>query len=227
MKFSLLLITLTFALHSSSQIPESKYVKLTFTPRINGESILIESESSEALKKEKATISNFKWYISNVTLLHDGKVVFSEANSIHLLDVSKIGKPEISLSTPSSIAFDQVSFFLGLDSTINVSGNMEGDLDPTLGMYWTWQSGYIHFKLEGSTTEGKDFSYHLGGYRSPFSTCEKVTLNCSESWNGNISVSIDKFLDSIDLNEESHIMSPGKRSKELIKLAALMFEVSE
>lgn len=227
MRFSFSFFALILTLNSLSQSPELKEVKLSFNPAIHGNSVVINHESIPASKRKETAISNFKWYISNVTLLHHGKAVFSEINSVHLMDVSKTLKPEISLSIPNDIAFDQVSFFLGLDSMINVSGNMEGDLDPTLGMYWTWQSGYIHFKLEGNTKEGKDFSYHLGGYRSPFATCEKVTLKCSESWDGNISVSIDKFLDSIDMDEDSHIMSPGKRPKELIKLAALMFEVSE
>ncbi|MGA0557364.1 MbnP family protein [Larkinella sp. VNQ87] len=45
----------------------------------------------------------------------------------------------------------------------------------TGGMYWDWNSGYIHFKLEGTspvapaTASGRVFLYHIGlfgGYRT-------------------------------------------------------------
>ena len=50
-----------------------------------------------------------------------------------------------------------------------------GVLDPASsmdnGMYWTWNSGYIFFKMEGSSpaapadpTGNRKFRYHIGGF---------------------------------------------------------------
>ena len=44
---------------------------------------------------------------------------------------------------------------------------MDGDLDPVHGMYWTWQSGYIQFKLEGLLRDSageRKLELHLGGF---------------------------------------------------------------
>ncbi|MFT4599180.1 MAG: hypothetical protein ACI9WM_001432, partial [Arenicella sp.] len=52
------------------------------------------------------------------------------------------------------------------------------DLDPIHGMYWTWQSGYINTKIEGSRGDEK-FTYHLGGYSFPYNASQEVMLPVS------------------------------------------------
>ena len=58
---------------------------------------------------------------------------------------------------------------------------MGGDLDPTKGMYWAWQSGYINFKMEGSCSQclatKNNFEFHLGGYQQPFYAMQTIELN--------------------------------------------------
>ena len=70
------------------------------------------------------------------------------------------------------------TFYLGVDSLTNSNGAMGGDLDPTKGMYWTWQSGYINVKIEGKysgcNTRNNKFQFHLGGYQNPFQTIQKI-----------------------------------------------------
>jgi hypothetical protein len=46
---------------------------------------------------------------------------------------------KLSFDLPTYLKYDQIQFQLGIDSLTNVSGAMGGDLDPTKGMYWTWQ----------------------------------------------------------------------------------------
>jgi hypothetical protein len=48
--------------------------------------------------------------------------------------------------------FVLILILLGATNTIaqkDVSGAIDGDLDPILGMYCTWSSVYTNFKLEG------------------------------------------------------------------------------
>jgi hypothetical protein len=70
--------------------------------------------------------------------------------------------------------YNQISFTIGVDSlrsTMDVS-NRHGVLDPAQGhdgMYWTWNSGYIFFKMEGISPaapleQDNKFYYHIGGY---------------------------------------------------------------
>ena len=60
----------------------------------------------------------------------------------------------------------RIYFQIGIDSLTNVSGDLDGDLDPALGMYWAWNSGYINMKLEGKSSScksvKKEFQFHIG-----------------------------------------------------------------
>ncbi|MDB9743990.1 hypothetical protein OAA91_00520 [Fibrobacterales bacterium] len=51
-------------------------------------------------------------------------------------------------------------------------------------MYWTWNSGHIYFKLEGtskvSTSPGKRVEYHLGGFRGKEKTTQEVVFDISK-----------------------------------------------
>jgi hypothetical protein len=67
-----------------------------------------------------------------------------------LIDFDENDSNALCLEIPDDIEFDAIQFNLGLDSLTNVSGALGGDLDPTKGMYWTWQNGYVNFKLQGS-----------------------------------------------------------------------------
>lgn len=76
------------------------------------------------------------------------------------------------------------SLKLGVDSNLNALGVHRGDLDPLQGMYWSWQSGYIHFKLEGEwEQDGKmqPFVFHIGGFNSaesgPFELLQLNEIN--------------------------------------------------
>lgn len=94
--------------------------------------------------------------------------------SVDLLDWSD-GEPKMKVAQP----IDQTAFFFGTDSLTNVSGNIDGPLDPINGMYWAWNSGYINFKLEGywGTHYDQPIEFHIGGYRKPYATFLPFTEN--------------------------------------------------
>ncbi|MEN9569264.1 MAG: hypothetical protein RL172_495 [Bacteroidota bacterium] len=76
--------------------------------------------------------------------------------------------------------YEQLSFLLGVDSSSNTSGAQTGALDPLNDMYWTWQSGYVMIKIEGtspqSTTANNKMEYHLGGYSGPYKVQQRINL---------------------------------------------------
>jgi hypothetical protein len=109
----------------------------------------------------------------------------------------------------------KVSGIIGIDSSRQVSGVFEGELDPTKGMYWTWQAGYIHIKIEGKRKSASGswipFRYHLGGYRSPHSTIREWS---ADVLNGEAILRIDlmRFLSSIPEDIPTEVMSPGPQA---------------
>ena len=171
-----------------------------------------------------------KFYVSNIELYNNDTVVWKTENSFHLLDYEKPSSMKIELYIPSKLHFNKLYFDLGIDSITNVSGAMGGDLDPTKGMYWTWQSGYVNFKLEGSSnvcdSYKNEFQYHIGGYQAPHSTLQPMILDIPTNiYEVNIEMMIKKFIEHIDLKNESHIMSLGKKAVQLSELTTTIFKV--
>ena len=112
----------------------------------------------------------------------------------------------------SLINFESVGFTLGLDSSKNVSGELENAYDPLLGMYWAWNTGYINLKIMGESsavpTNSHEFEFHLGGYRSPFATAQTIQIDLNDQY---IYFEVEKlFSENINLTKNHHIMLPCK-----------------
>jgi hypothetical protein len=148
-------------------------------------------------------------------------------------DLDDPGSLSLSLSIPAGAQPDAISFQLGIDSTTNVSGALGGDLDPVLGMYWAWQSGYINFKLEGSSplcpTRHHAFQYHLGGYLPPFAALQNIRLSLPPAAQGRtelvVGLAIDRFLAGIDLRTTHTVMRPCAEAVALSELLASLFYI--
>src|SRR6185312_7848079 len=88
----------------------------------------------------------------------------------HLIDFSDSASTTVPLRVPEGV-YDEIHFLLGVDSIEQTGGAQTGALDPARGMFWTWNTGYLSLKLEGTSPDSKEpfhaFSYHIGGYRFP------------------------------------------------------------
>jgi hypothetical protein len=127
---------------------------------------------------EVYSITRFKYYVSNIHLTGTAGSA-SEANSYHLVDESIPGSLTFSFETDLN-TFSGISFLIGVDSTRNVSGAQTGALDPLNDMFWTWNSGYIMAKMEGTSPQsnqvGNKIEYHIGGFSGVNSALKTVNL---------------------------------------------------
>lgn len=198
-------------------------------PCLNEKPLLLEEEI--VYKDKPLSIETLKFYLSNFSLLKSGKVVWEETNSYYLVDASVEKSMEFLLNFPVALDFDWIQFNVGIDSITNVSGVMGGDLDPTKGMYWAWNSGYINFKLEGSSPlcpgRNKEFQFHLGGYMAPFQSVQTVQIKAPAKKEINIKMAILKFLEQIDLHEQYKIMSPGIAAQKLSQITSTLFFIDD
>lgn len=170
-----------------------------------------------------------KFYISDLKVyFKDGKN-FLEQNSFHLLDFENSESIHILLKNIPNDNLSHISFNLGIDSTTNVSGAMGGDLDPTKGMYWTWQNGYINFKLEGKSTlcktRNNEFQFHIGGNMNPFNTLQKIELPINKVGSCTIVFDLEQLMDKIDLSILNHVMSPQLDAVEISKKIVTAFSI--
>lgn len=201
-------------------------ISISFNATFQGEELTAQADSIG----QATSIEVLKFYVSNLILLADGATVFTEQNSFHLIDFSDARSNTFEFQLPSDLEYDQFSFNLGIDSTTNVSGVMGGDLDPTKGMYWTWQSGYINFKIEGKSpncpTRKNKFQFHLGGYTYPYATIQEVALNTNDGKDINIAIDLDQFFAKIDLAEAYQVMQPSLLAVELSNMLPLLFTIA-
>lgn len=174
-------------------------------------------------------ITDLKFYVSDITFLKNKTKVFEEKNSYHLIDITKPLTHKLEIKTPKLYDVDEIVFNLGIDSITNTSGSLGGDLDPTKGMYWTWQSGYINFKLEGKSmlckTRNNEFQFHLGGYTHPNYCLETIVLPITSINSICIQVDVKKIIKQLNLSEQNKIMSPTKEAVILSRQVANCFSI--
>lgn len=181
--------------------------------------------------KDKIAISTFRCYVSNIEIYYEDKSVFKEKNSFHLLDLENPNSCIIPITNKNDKIISKVSFNIGIDSLTNTSGALTGDLDPTKGMYWAWQSGYINMKMEGkspscnSEASGRknEFQFHIGGYLQPYYAMRKKVIAVNHYGNVNIVIDASIFFAEIELSKTSSVMIPGKTAMELSDTMVKMF----
>lgn len=195
-----------------------KTISLDFKTLFGDQALVLDSTYTIE-NNQTVQIENLKFYISNITLYENHKRVWSEKSSYHLYDQAILETHSVKLNVPANTTFDQIKFDVGIDSVTNVSGALGGDLDPTKGMYWTWQSGYINFKLEGtsslSTHPKKEFQLHLGGYQKPYDALQRVYVKVDNKEQTFILFDVKQFLQQHPLSAQHHIMSPCKEAVSL------------
>ena len=128
------------------------------------------------MSKDTLTITMLKYYISNVVLHKTDGSTYTIPESYYLLDPSN---NIISLEGIPAGDYNRVDFLIGVDSLRNFSGLQTGALNPSNGMFWSWSTGYIFVRVEGTSPQSATglFMYHLGGYEAPYVASHKKALN--------------------------------------------------
>ena len=181
-------------------------------------------------EKDSLTIDFLKFYISDITFLKEGTQVGKSKEKHHLIDAqnSLIYK---ALCTIKKKKFDTITFLVGLDSKTQEKGIQGGVLDPTSQMYWTWQNGFINFKLEGKSslcpTRKNKFQFHVGGFQKPYTTSQEVSLKAKGATPLVIKVDVASFFNAIDISQTNTVTSPNKNAVMVSKVLPTLFSVHE
>lgn len=144
----------------------------------------LETDLVHPVTGDSLHFTTFRYYISNIRLKKADGSWWTQPNSYFLLDIANSGStPTVTLNDVPHGEYTDIEYVLGVDSTHNVSGAQSGDLSPSLGMFWSWNTGYIMLKAEGITPDdpGGSFAYHLGG----FSGANSVVTTRTHAFTGN------------------------------------------
>jgi hypothetical protein len=225
--FLLAFLGACLSLSVCAQLPADT-LTLAFQPLVGSRPLVLETEEYRNQLGQPYTLEQVRWYVSNLALKSKGRTVWECPRRHILMDAAQASTLTIRWEKPQGLAFDSLVFDVGLDSATHISGALGGDLDPTLGMYWAWNSGYIHVKIEGKSpacrVPQQSFQFHLGGYRWPYATVCQVGLACQPSATTlSIAVDLGGFLDQMDFSQSSSVMSPGALARKLSDAFAQQF----
>lgn len=112
------------------------------------------------------TFTTFKFYVSNFRLKMEDGTWWEEPESYHLVCAGCDDASAFTIADVPVGNYTEMEWMMGVDSARNVSGAQTGDLSIAEGMFWSWNTGYIMLKAEGSSPNSPDgsFAFHLGGF---------------------------------------------------------------
>lgn len=189
------------------------------------------------------SVTKLNYYISNIILTKNDGSTFAEPESYHLVKHSDGATYWINIKNVPYGSYKSVKFTVGVDSARNVSGAQSGDLSLTKAgdMFWSWNTGYIFFKMEGKAPRSADptktIEYHIGGYGGMYKTQREVLLNFNTA-TANVSSAISPKVhlytnvnnvfnsaSKIDFSKPNYfsIIMPGPYSVEIANNYATMF----
>jgi len=226
--FFLLAFLLLLNLDLTAQQAEGS---IQFQAKWDGQELFLDSTVYLHNHEAGIDIETLRLYISDIEFIHKGQVVYRLKKRHHLLDLEAPESFSISLDNGPLKEADNIRFSLGVDSLTNVSGAFGGDLDPTKGMYWAWQSGYINLKIEGASSlcpgRHNRFQFHIGGYQQPFNSLRKLELALPDTEDIKVHISLDRFLAAVDIQENYQVMSPNQQAMELATLISSIFSIAK
>jgi len=163
--------------------------------------------------------TKIKFYVSNVGFYETGNKKYTHILKTKLWDDGAKMYPKFGIDFGCHFEPDSLHLTLGIDSAGNSSQFMNGDKDPIHGMYWTWSSGYVHLKLEG-TKKGIPFEYHLGGYQGSYASFMSLNFPLKE---GKREYELRMNIDSCFSSKytKNRIMSPCQESHDMMQDIAL------
>ncbi|MFN8414851.1 MAG: MbnP family protein [Cytophagaceae bacterium] len=218
---------------------------LKFEHTFNDEEFILNSSSYYKTSSEDSLIfTTFKFYISNIQFKKSDGTIWKQKNGYYLIDYSTASEGIVSITVDSipSGDYTDVTYTIGVDSTSNVSGAQSGALDPINGMFWSWNTGYIFLKAEGTyqnVTNG-DFQYHIGGFKNSNSTnalqsksfnsgLVPIMINPKSSPQIHFAVDVKKLFDggtiTLKASDTPTMMMPGSTSVNISKNYATMFSL--
>lgn len=204
---------------------QNQTTRISFVAQWDGKIVSLEKNYSLNTLGDSLKFETLKFYITDFQIFKDSILVHSLAKKHILIDFEK---PEsLVLTSGFAGSFNKIKFTLGIDSATNYLGAMEGDLDPIYNMYWTWQSGYVNFKMEGKSTacpaRKNRFQWHLGGYMGAFNSVQSIELGVEQKAQLNLVLDLNKIFNEKDLMKNYQIMTPSLKAKIMAQKVASSF----
>jgi hypothetical protein len=187
----------------SDSLATTSSVNFTVENMAGTQDLALNNTVASTAAGEKFTVSTFEYYLSNIVFTKSDGTTYAAPDTYYLVDQAK--PTSLSFAVPNVPIGDYtgVSFIVGVDAQktgLTDPSTFTGDLNQANNMYWTWNSGHIFMKLEGTITSGsapKPLTCHIGGYTAPYN----AIVTAAPTFNG------AKLLVRADHTPEIHLMA--------------------
>jgi hypothetical protein len=218
-------------------------LKIYFEASVGDSALVLSTSTYTNQISDTFNVTVFKYYISNIKITKADNSVFTEPNSYHLIDHSDDASLTINIPNVPYGSYKAIEFMIGVDSTKSAAGSgaQTGALDVANGMYWSWNSGYIMAKMEGTSNQSgeanKNLKFHIGGYSGVNKTMRIVspsfgssTADVSSAVSPTIHMKADLYQwftspTDIDFSTTHTVHMPGATAKTIADNYANMFSV--
>ena len=196
------------------------YIRLKFQAQINNEPLELGKSYYVSGLEDSVSIKTLKFYMADLTFSDAEMALDERSYATFLIDMEDTVSLQRSFRTSKEASYNEFSFSLGIDSVTQNSGAKGGELDPTRGMYWSWQSGYINFKLEGilNTKVQQPFQFHVGGYSGNLNALQTNSFEVYPNNKYTLSFNFMPMLQHCLAQKQFEIMSPQLKAVQLAKL---------
>lgn len=189
---------------------------------------VVELNQTLQLNDHSFQLKQVRFYLSKFEFYQDDQLVAGDSVTAYLVDLEMDSTRKLSFPQINVLRVNKIRFLFGIDSMTNTSGAMPGALDPMHGMYWSWQSGYINCKLEGTflTPKQEAFQLHLGGYAAPFSGVQQLSLESGHTVNPQLNIDLSSLMEEVIQSKSGlHVMSPCSKAVEYAQLLKQSIEL--
>lgn len=198
---------------------ETSTVELKINNIADSKSIVFETGRYLNPNKDTFSIVNLKYIMSNIKLYREGKVVYTETNSYHLVDENLDESKTILLNDVPAGLYDKIEIAIGVDEANDNNTAKSGDLGTNNGLFWASWGSYIYYRLDGMYHNDTSITiaFHAGG-KSAYSVYElDLLLNPLTTTNGKTSsiyldAEVNALFDSpnkIDFSKLRNIAAQG------------------
>ena len=214
-------------------------LKVNFEAMVDTSELVFDTQNYVNANLDTFKVNVFKYYVSNVVLTKSDNSTYVVPNSYFLVDHKTSGANMITLTGVPIANYKSIQFIIGVDSTRNVSGAQEGALAVSNNMFWSWNSGYIFAKMEGTSPQSgnssKNLAFHIGGFAGANNALKTITISFGSS-TANVSASVTpevhltsdlskwfKGANTITFATQHSIMMPGMNALKIASNYANMF----
>lgn len=210
--------------------PATRNFSIQIAPHFKDQPLVLSTKKYVSDQGDTVQIDRFRFYISAVQLFFENGMLYEDMESYYLIDAEDENSLKIDLKDIPNEKLSFIQFRIGVDSTKCMSGAFGGDLDPSNGMYWAWNSGYIHAKLEGTSSSCKTyqnaFEFHVGGFSFPNNAVRTISIPVHADLNSLIlAADAHCWMKDLKLAVTNSVVIPGEQAMKVADSYTSMFRM--